>query len=261
MSYFPCYDHNGNSVAYVSESGDLSAQYVYDPYGNLLAATGPLASQFAFGFSTKIHDREAGLISYQRRFYSPSLGRWLNRDSIEEDGGENLYAFCGNSPSYWVDSIGEKISILEDKSIVRDNIGSSSRAVFRRNARIEFFCSRLGQLEITGSAYRKIAILTPGLSQWDKRYKRYDEQWGQERSSVDEWKAAYAHEKDHWNSYNEFFAFLKMLNEFDGEFLCSECPKIRDSLKHQYHVLWNKAVQRSARYDLPAYNYGGAYPK
>ena len=61
--HLPCYDHNGDIVAYVSESGGLSAQYVYDPYGNLLAATGPLASQFTFGFSTKIHNREVGLIS------------------------------------------------------------------------------------------------------------------------------------------------------------------------------------------------------
>ena len=111
--HFPCYDHNGNIVAYVSESGGLSAQYVYDPYGNLLAATGPLASQFAFGFSTKIHDREVGLISYQRRFYSPSLGRWLNRDPIEEDGGENLYAMCMNKPSFTYDSYGLATSVIK----------------------------------------------------------------------------------------------------------------------------------------------------
>ena len=30
------------------------------------------------------------------RFYHPTLMRWLNRDPIEEAGGINLYAFCGN---------------------------------------------------------------------------------------------------------------------------------------------------------------------
>ena len=29
--------------------------------------------------------------------------RWLNRDPIEEEGGENLYAFCLNSPQYHMD--------------------------------------------------------------------------------------------------------------------------------------------------------------
>ena len=34
---------------------------------------------------------------YGYRFYSPSLMRWLNRDPIEEEGGLNLYGFCGNN--------------------------------------------------------------------------------------------------------------------------------------------------------------------
>ncbi len=31
------------------------------------------------------------------RYYSPSLGRFINKDPIEEAGGLNLYGFCGNS--------------------------------------------------------------------------------------------------------------------------------------------------------------------
>jgi len=27
------------------------------------------------------------------RFYNPELGRWINRDPIEEEGGLNLYGF------------------------------------------------------------------------------------------------------------------------------------------------------------------------
>ena len=37
------------------------------------------------------------MVGYKRRFYRPDLGRWLNRDPIEEEGGENLYAFCLNN--------------------------------------------------------------------------------------------------------------------------------------------------------------------
>jgi len=32
------------------------------------------------------------------RYYSPSLGRFINRDPIEEQGGINLYSFIGNDP-------------------------------------------------------------------------------------------------------------------------------------------------------------------
>ena len=89
--YIPCYDHNGNIVLYVSEAGSIAAQYVYDPYGNVVETYGNLAEAFSFGFSTKYYDRETGMVGYQRRFYRPDLGRWLNRDPIEEEGGENLY--------------------------------------------------------------------------------------------------------------------------------------------------------------------------
>lgn len=102
----PCYDHNGNIILYISETGSIAAQYTYDPYGNVIDTYGNLADVFSFGFSTKYHDRETGMIGYQRRFYRPDLGRWLNRDPIEESGGENLYAFCNNSPLLLFDPLG-----------------------------------------------------------------------------------------------------------------------------------------------------------
>ena len=40
----------------------------------------------------------SGVSYYGFRFYSPSQGRFLNRDPIEEQGGLNLYAFVGNDP-------------------------------------------------------------------------------------------------------------------------------------------------------------------
>ena len=104
--YIPCYDHNGNIILYVSEMWSIAAQYTYDPYGNIIESSGPLADVFSFGFSTQYHDRETGMVGYQQRVYQPILGRWLNRDPIEEDGGENLYAFCANNPTFFFDSDG-----------------------------------------------------------------------------------------------------------------------------------------------------------
>ena len=105
--YIPCYDHNGNIVRYVSETGGIVAQYIYDPYGNVVESYGSLAGMFFFGFSTKYHDRETGMVGYQRRFYRLDLGRWLNRDPIGEEGGGNLYAFCSNNAinAYDVDGL------------------------------------------------------------------------------------------------------------------------------------------------------------
>ncbi len=38
------------------------------------------------------------VVYYGHRYYSPSLGRFINRDPIEEQGGINLYSFVGNNP-------------------------------------------------------------------------------------------------------------------------------------------------------------------
>ena len=104
--YIPCYDHNGNIILYISETGSIAAQYTYDPYGNIIESSGPLADVFSFGFSTQYHDRETGMVSYKFRFYRPDLGRWLNRDPIEEEGSASLYVFCGNNPQWYYDILG-----------------------------------------------------------------------------------------------------------------------------------------------------------
>jgi len=124
--YIPCYDHNGNVVLYVSETGSIAAQYTYDSYGNIIESSGPLADVFSFGFSTQYHDRETGMVGYKRRFYGPVLGRWLNRDPIEEAGGENLYAFCNNNSLFYIDIYGmTKVSI--DMKLVVEDAGNIQR--------------------------------------------------------------------------------------------------------------------------------------
>ena len=54
-----------------------------------------------------------GIAYYGFRYYSPSMGRFLNRDPLKEDGGINIYAMTGNNPigrwdylgldGYWTD--------------------------------------------------------------------------------------------------------------------------------------------------------------
>ena len=55
----------------------------------------------------KYFDMETGLYYYGYRFYSPALMRWLTRDPIEERGGLNLYAFCGNDAVGRFDRLGQ----------------------------------------------------------------------------------------------------------------------------------------------------------
>ena len=87
--------------------GAKSRTTTFGPFGEVIRATGPLAQANPFLFSTKYYDWETGLLMYPARPYNPSTGRWLNRDRIEEDGGDNLYGFVGNDPIDVADPLGE----------------------------------------------------------------------------------------------------------------------------------------------------------
>ena len=50
-----------------------------------------------FRFATKYADTETGLVQYNTRYYSPGMGRFVNRDPLGEQGGHNLYAYVRNN--------------------------------------------------------------------------------------------------------------------------------------------------------------------
>lgn len=106
-AHFVTCDGNGNVTALVdAATGDASAGYEYDPFGNLLAETGPFASLNPFRFSTKYRDDVSGLYYYGYRHYDAATGRWLSRDPIGEEGGINLYGFVANDPLSSIDVLG-----------------------------------------------------------------------------------------------------------------------------------------------------------
>lgn len=106
--FFYAYDANGNVTGLVDTDGVLMANYEYDPYGNMVFTDGVEAESNPYRFSTKYVDSETELLYYGYRFYSPQVGRWLNRDPIGEWGGLNLYAFCKNNSVNAVDLLGLK---------------------------------------------------------------------------------------------------------------------------------------------------------
>ncbi len=65
-------------------------------------AAGPRTEGRATGSARPLH---AGVGSGYR-YYSPGLGRWVNRDPIEEAGGANLFGFVANRTPCRVDLLG-----------------------------------------------------------------------------------------------------------------------------------------------------------
>jgi RHS repeat-associated protein len=106
-AHFPAYDLNGNIIGLVDGSdGSTSAIYEYAPFGEVLRATGPISRENPFRFSTKYQDDETGLNYYGYRYYSASLGRWLNEDPLAEAGGMNLFGFVANDSVNRIDPLG-----------------------------------------------------------------------------------------------------------------------------------------------------------
>jgi RHS repeat-associated protein len=89
---FYAYDANGNVTDLVGMDGAIAAHYEYDPYGNTVVKTGPLADANPFRFSSKYTDGETGLYYYGYRYYQSETGRWLNRDLIEETAFRQVVA-------------------------------------------------------------------------------------------------------------------------------------------------------------------------
>jgi RHS repeat-associated protein len=127
---FVAYDGNGNVTTLVdADTGEASARYEYGPFGEVIRADGTAAKGNPFRFSTKYTDPETRLLYYGYRYYSPSVGRWPNRDPIGEPSfearrnvlpslgwsshrpaelaeGPNLYVYVGNNAIDRIDPLG-----------------------------------------------------------------------------------------------------------------------------------------------------------
>jgi RHS repeat-associated protein len=102
----PVQDGLGNITAVIDQAdGRVVARFDYGPFGEPLGEWGEV-DVCPFRWQTYWYDSESQHYYKRHRYYDPRLGRWLSRDPIGEEGGFNLYAYCGNDPVNRHDPLG-----------------------------------------------------------------------------------------------------------------------------------------------------------
>ncbi len=126
-TFYYLLDANKNISELIDNTGVIKAHYEYSPFGKITKQSGDKADDNPIRFSSEYFDKETELIYYNYRYYSPELGRWLNRDPIEENGGENLYHFVFNNGINFFDFIGLWTQDEVEKIICCENSGGEDK--------------------------------------------------------------------------------------------------------------------------------------
>lgn len=196
--YFPFYGINGDILGYVNENGSVVASYTYGPFGELASTAGSMADSFQFRLMTKRYDKALRLYDFGDRWYSIALRRWISRDPLGEDGGINLYTFCGNDPVNKFDPngcipletiwdigniiydicVGDEVALAADTAalfVPYVPAGSTKLVKAARLSKVEKICPGVKKLEVTykyikyGDKHFKLSSLpNPVHSNWKK---------------------------------------------------------------------------------------------
>jgi len=140
-SHFAAYDGNGNVMALVDgKTGNASARYEYDPFGQTIRASGTMATVNPVRFSSKVVDDETDYAYYGYRYLNPNVGRWLSRDPIRDDSFKQnnvleknlqkairrmnsvtygLYNFANNNPMDQIDFLGLETIHISVTTLIR----------------------------------------------------------------------------------------------------------------------------------------------
>ena len=113
-------DRLGSIIAQTNSSGAVTNKATYSPFGETSGTPGT-----TFGFTGQRYDSETGLYYYKNRYYSPTLGRFLQTDPIGYSGGRNLYAYTENDPINTTDPLRYECDISKSDRLCQVSIEPS----------------------------------------------------------------------------------------------------------------------------------------
>ena len=100
-------DEQGSTLALTDESGAVTDQFAYSPYGQALGRTGTNNTPYQWlGGYGVYYDSSTDLHLTLHRAYSANMRRFISADPLGIDGGVNLYAYGNLNPLAFVDPQG-----------------------------------------------------------------------------------------------------------------------------------------------------------
>ena|GEM_PF-2150412 len=107
--FYYVYNGHGDVVHVISENGTVMDGYTYDEWGNYTLNQAELIKN-PLKYAGEYYDNESGLYYLRARYYDPSIGRFISKDSYEgmitNPLSLNLYTYCFNIPTKYVDRSG-----------------------------------------------------------------------------------------------------------------------------------------------------------
>ncbi len=164
--YASLHDHRGNICTLLdAQSGQVAGTYRYSAFGELAATEGIACP---WGFASKRFDAETGFIYFGKRYYSPSLGRWITPDPIGFTDGPNLYAYVHNNPMCMFDAYG--LSACGIATAGSSESHRSRGASYPSGCMPERLCKHRSSFRSAGERFRDFCI--EGKNHWDQLHPR-----------------------------------------------------------------------------------------
>lgn len=104
---------HGDVVNLTDKDGKVTKKYTYDAFG--VEKNIDKNDTNAFRYCGEYYDTETGTVYLRARYYNPSTGRFISRDSfagkLNDPLSLNLYTYCRNNPIRYVDPSGHIFGI------------------------------------------------------------------------------------------------------------------------------------------------------
>ncbi|MCK5450127.1 MAG: hypothetical protein KAI70_00010, partial [Candidatus Omnitrophica bacterium] len=102
-------DALGSIVRLIDEKGHIVESFEYDSFGNF--RTPQVHMEQLYAYTGREYDTETGLYYYRARYYDPSVGRFMSKDSIggflDTPSTQHSYGYVGNNPQTYIDPSGK----------------------------------------------------------------------------------------------------------------------------------------------------------